>query len=274
MKLAIDSKMWTEPRFQALTARSGWSRERAIGLLVLFWHGTKEAGLAVLSKVELPMYLPVKDVDLVRDLLLQCGYLKDETPGGGYEVVGNRKILEMVTSRRKWASKGGQATWSDKNGVVSPAAKEKEEEEEEEEAGKEPMRARPTPLVLAPELAKSSKVKADTEGNRACWDAYREAFAARYRMEPGRNAMVNANVSTFVKRIGRDMAPEVIRFYLSHSDPTYIRACHPINLAVKDAHALLTQCRKGYAITTQDAVNAGRVHAVQSQLSRISSGDL
>lgn len=263
MKLAIDSKIWTEPRFLALTARSGWTREEALGVLVLFWHGTKEAGLVTLADTDIPVYIPVKDVWKARDLLLQCGYLKASGPKK-YEVVGNREVMAMVENRRKWAAKGGQAAWSDKKAPAAPNADSIVRGE-----------ASPAPaLVLASEADKPRKQKPDTEGNRACWESYREAFKQRYNVEPERNAMTNASVATFVKRVGRDVAPEVIRFYLGHSDPVYVRGCHPMNLAAKDAHGLLTQCRKGQVITPQDAINMGRMQSVQSQLSRVSAGDL
>lgn len=111
---------------------------------------------------------------------------------------------------------------------------------------------------------------ASTDSNREAWNAYREAYFHRYQVEPARNAKVNSAIKQFVSRIGPADAPEVLRFFVSHNDSFYVRQTHSVSLALRDAETLLTQWRKGKAITQADV---RRFEKSQQTLSLIDSID-
>lgn len=60
------------------------------------------------------------------------------------------------------------------------------------------------------------------------WDAYREAYQQRYGVEPLRDARTNQHLCRFIDRVGKNDAPEIARFFLTHNN----RARHPASLLV------------------------------------------
>jgi hypothetical protein len=90
------------------------------------------------------------------------------------------------------------------------------------------------------------------------FEAYREAYRARYGVDPVRNATTNSQCTALAKRLG-EAAPEVVRFYLTHNDGYYLRAQHPIGLCLSQAESLHTQWQRGVAVT------AGQVRQFENQ---------
>jgi hypothetical protein len=123
--------------------------------------------------------------------------------------------------------------------------------------------------LVSPEVA-----QCNTEANRATWNAYLQAHVSRWKVEPTRNAKVNAMVSQFVKRVGADDAPEVIKFFVNHNDGLYVKSTHSLTLAVRDAEALRTQWLRGKAITSNDVRTFERQSGFQDQLEKIQRGEI
>lgn len=132
--------------------------------------------------------------------------------------------------------------------ALKPRQEKRREDKEEEKKREEYVAAGSD----GPPLPAFSKPRPDTESNRKVWEAYREAYLERYRVEPVRNAAVNTIVSSFVKRLGASEAPEIARFYVGHNGSFYVKNMHSIAYALKDAEALRTQWLKGRAITESD----------------------
>lgn len=82
----------------------------------------------------------------------------------------------------------------------------------------------------------------------ATWTAYSEAYQRRYGVAPIRNAMVNGQLSQFVKRVGSDEAPEVARFYVGLSSAWYVQKGHPVGQMLADAEKLRTEWITGRTI--------------------------
>jgi uncharacterized protein YdaU (DUF1376 family) len=90
--------------------------------------------------------------------------------------------------------------------------------------------------------------------SEACWQAYRQAYAEVWKVEPVRNSRVNADLCRLVDRLGAAVAPLVAGFYPTHQRPLYVTARHPTNLLVRDAEALRTDY-----LTGQTTANAPQV---------------
>lgn len=96
--------------------------------------------------------------------------------------------------------------------------------------------------------------------NGTTWEAYAEAYRGRYRVEPVRNATVNAQISNLVRRLGEE-APHVVRFYLGQNRAYYLQSCHPVGLCLRDAEALRTQwANNTHVLPTQARQMEQRAH--------------
>lgn len=143
--------------------------------------------------------------------------------------------------------------------------------------GAEPPPGQPAknPPAIRPEEPKAPKAeKPDTEFQAACretWEHYRDAYAQRYEVKPVRNAKVNAHVKQLVQRLGRQEAPQVAAFYLTHNDAFYIRKAHDIGLLVSDAEKLRTECltqRKVTGLRARQEERAGTTGDIVGEILR------
>lgn len=111
-----------------------------------------------------------------------------------------------------------------------------------------------------------------SEANRACWDAYRESYFEKYSVEPTRNSTVNSQIANFVKRVGGEDAPEIVRFYLKHNDAKYLKNTHSFGFCLMDAETLRTQWMKNQPITSLDVRRFEK--KVEQSSVRISQADV
>lgn len=103
------------------------------------------------------------------------------------------------------------------------------------------------PLLHVP-ASGSSRKRASAKSapiTNSTWEAYATAYFNRYGTEPVRNATVNGQLASLVRRLGDKAAPAVAAFYVSHSENFYVRQMHPVGLLLKDAEALHTQWKTG-----------------------------
>jgi hypothetical protein len=118
-------------------------------------------------------------------------------------------------------------------------------------------------LIEPPKVRRKSRkaepAKAHGPDTGPTWDAYAEAFVARYGVEPVRNATVNAQMLRFVERIGATEAPDVARFFVaSCSSAFYVKRCHAVGVLLTDAESLHTQWATHRPITATEAAMADR----------------
>ena len=101
---------------------------------------------------------------------------------------------------------------------------------------------------------KVPKVEKTPELNKKIWESYRQEYLLRHKVEPVRNASVNAKVSQLAKRLGEE-AIDVVRFYIWHNDRFYLKNMHDIGLCLKDCESLRTQWLRGTQVTSQTVRN-------------------
>lgn len=118
----------------------------------------------------------------------------------------------------------------------------------------EPFRpAAPTAAEGGEDKAKAGE-EAMQAACRSTWQAYADAYAARYGTKPVRNAKVNANVRLFVQRLGYDEAPAVAAFYVASVNDSFVtRDCHPIGTLLQKAETYRTQWAGGRPSTDEPA---------------------
>lgn len=128
-------------------------------------------------------------------------------------------------------------------------------------------------LQLVVEAPKPRKQRAATspeqEACRATWDAYTEAYADRYGVEPVRNAKVSASIKAFVRRVGHHEAPGIARYYLSHCSAYYAKRCHDTGAMLADAEKLRTEWATQRQVTGVTARQQERAGTMLSVVNRI-----
>lgn len=100
------------------------------------------------------------------------------------------------------------------------------------------------------------------------WESYRKAYAARYGVDPVRNARTNGQCAQIGKRLGGD-APHVAEFFVGHNEGFYLKRTHDLGLFLKDAESLHTQWKRGKAVTSTDVRSFERVDSYRSQQDRL-----
>ena len=124
-----------------------------------------------------------------------------------------------------------------------------------------------SPPALQPARGGGNQAKADaeTELQAACretWAAYSLAFEQRYGVKPVRNAVVNANVKTLVKRLGYAEAPLVAAWYVRCVNEQFVvKNSHGVGVLVNQAESYRTQWARGQAVTATAAQAADKTSA-------------
>lgn len=85
------------------------------------------------------------------------------------------------------------------------------------------------------------------------WRGYSEAFYAKYKVEPQRNARVMGQLKKFVEFVGSADAPEILRFYLTCNDQWYVKNMHSVGIALSQAEKLAAGYRGARVFTTKEA---------------------
>lgn len=141
----------------------------------------------------------------------------------------------------------------------------------------EPVKPLTLPLTLSLSLSPSSNSSSSSfsnipkrpnpnkELNLSIWEAYRNAYHSRYKVDPVRNASVNSKITQLANRLGAE-AIEVIKFYLSHNDSFYLKNLHSIGLCLSNAESLRTQWLRNQPVTANDVKNFERkVNSIETQ---------
>lgn len=113
----------------------------------------------------------------------------------------------------------------------------------------------PSALPGKPARKRASKPAVDSAPT---WEAYANAYQDRYSVKPVRNASVNAQIATFIAKLGVEEAPAVARFFVGHQNGLYVSAMHPANLLVRDAEKLRTEWATGRQVTRMNGMHADR----------------
>lgn len=91
------------------------------------------------------------------------------------------------------------------------------------------------------------------------WEAYSEAYQARYDVPPVRNATVNGQLARVLGRLGGEEAPQVARWYLRSQNARYVASGHAVGLLLQDAEKLRTEWASGRQVTSYAAHQADKM---------------
>ena len=94
------------------------------------------------------------------------------------------------------------------------------------------------------------------------WESYCIAYKVRYKVDPVRNAKVNAQVKQLCKSLPLDEAPQVAEFYVFHNQEFDVRKGHDFGLLVSDATKLRTEWATGQMMTGTRAKQVDRTSSM------------
>jgi hypothetical protein len=112
-------------------------------------------------------------------------------------------------------------------------------------------------VPFQPDRRKEKRTVSESK-NAETWNAYCEAYRARYQVDPVRNATTNAQIARFVDRLGVEEAPHVARFYVAHNKSWYVQQAHATGPMLSDAEGLRTQWATGNRVTAARAQQMDR----------------
>lgn len=101
------------------------------------------------------------------------------------------------------------------------------------------------------------------------WEAYRESYHLRYKVDPVRNHKTNSMLCQLVDKLGELEAPKVAAFYLTHNKPIYVNRRHPPDLLSLDAEGLRTEWATGTKVTTRELRSVEQPDNATEQLKRV-----
>ena len=121
---------------------------------------------------------------------------------------------------------------------------------------------------LTPKSKKPARKKSKGKSS-AVWEAYREAFLSRWKVDPIRDKQTSGMLCTLVEKLSEETAAHVAAFYLTHNKPFYVENRHPVNILLRDCHGLHTQWATGMKATTGEARNAEKQDEFTAQVKRV-----
>ncbi|PIT41846.1 hypothetical protein BHC43_00285 [Snodgrassella alvi] len=102
------------------------------------------------------------------------------------------------------------------------------------------------PAVPSQQVKKSKQANPD---NVACWEAYARAYRARYGVLPASNQKTRGQVATLVKYVGKDIAPALAAFFLTHNGGWFVQCRHEFGCLLKSYQQVLTDMQRGEQMT-------------------------
>lgn len=242
-------------RFGRYVEQTQLGRAAALGKLLFFWDATRSAQIVRADRDTLVGHIDgeLAQQQRVFEALLSAGYLQADS--GGFVIWDNARALAFTQQRRASAHKGGISR-RDKL-AAKPKAR--------------PRRAKAAPAP-APAPARTPLAQAchDT------WLSYAQAYEQRTTRPPLRNQKVNSQIKQLVQRVGFDIAPQLVRFYvLRVTDAYYVKNFWPLGPLLAQAEGFVTQFELGGTVSTADVQQASATsdyHKRQQRLWDVAAG--
>jgi hypothetical protein len=130
----------------------------------------------------------------------------------------------------------------------------------------------PDSLAIAPSkpVKKAKSKKLIPEGKSVeTINAYKLAYRAKYGVDPIINATTRGQACKLVDYVGKEAAPLLAKFYLTHHAQWYVRNLHKFGLLLSDAEKLHTEMQKQEYMTETLARKADKQSHEQSVMDEI-----
>lgn len=258
-RINFDDDIESQDEFWNLMPLVSGDRDRALGMIVRFFRFAQDrfGECRVVTEAEL--------TQRGLGVMIQSGWA---VPNGdaGYQAKDAEDRFGWYL-QRKTAGKRRSNGERDDQGQFQRDTSGSPAEEERDLVPHQPLALSPAPSpVLAPapalsqneDLPSASKAERPKVETAATWEAYSVEYELRHKAEPVRNATVNSQMAAFVRRVGKERAPDVAAFFVQHNDYAYVKAMHPVGFLLRDAEKLHTEWKTGQRMTTGQARQADR----------------
>lgn len=273
-RINIEDSLFKDERFAELMLALG-SRTLALGSIVeSFILAQKHFSTTVNDRL-----IPFNEWQRIKhgDQLVVCGLA--EVRDAGVYVKGSKENFAWIIQRSEAGKNSARIKQQRKSTTVASRST--------EEHGSQPL---PLPLPLSPslplshslsqthsqKLLKTKNIKkptADKSGGSVIFDTYRLAYFNRWKVEPIRNARMNALCKQLHERLGAD-ACEVVKFYLTHNDAWFLKNQHDLGSLVAKAESLHTQWQRGQPVTSQQVRTFEKQAGNLELLEKINKGEI
>jgi hypothetical protein len=111
---------------------------------------------------------------------------------------------------------------------------------------------------LVKKMRATKEKKPKMTGAVDVFEAYSQAYFERYNTHPLRNANIMGRCVDLVKKMGKDHAIEVVKFYLNSNDAFFVKSMHDIRHVQTNYSGLSTQLKTGMTMTFDKAKGVER----------------
>jgi hypothetical protein len=103
----------------------------------------------------------------------------------------------------------------------------------------------------------------------ATWNAYSDAYHARYGVKPTWNGTVGGQLANFVKRVPVSEAPAIAANYVKNGGPNYARDRFPIGMLLMHAEKHRTDWQTKTTVSAAETRAADADVGLRNQLKRL-----
>ena len=97
--------------------------------------------------------------------------------------------------------------------------------------------------------------------NVVCWESYARAYRNRYGVLPAANQKTRGQVAMLVRYVGKEVAPSLAEYFLSHNGSWFVQCRHEFGCLLKSYQQVLTDMQRGEQMTQ---IKARQTESTQS----------
>ena len=109
--------------------------------------------------------------------------------------------------------------------------------------------------------------------NVVCWESYARAYRNRYGVLPAANQKTRGQVAMLVRYVGKEVAPSLAEYFLSHNGSWFVQCRHEFGCLLKSYQQVLTDMQRGEQMTQikarQTESTQSNYEAARSALARL-----
>ena len=119
----------------------------------------------------------------------------------------------------------------------------------------------PASQAGAPQKKTAQKKSQANPDNVVCWESYARAYRNRYGVLPAANQKTRGQVAMLVRYVGKEVAPSLAEYFLSHNGSWFVQCRHEFGCLLKSYQQVLTDMQRGEQMTQ---IKARQTESTQS----------
>lgn len=112
-----------------------------------------------------------------------------------------------------------------------------------------------------PQKKTAQKKSQANPDNVVCWESYAKAYRNRYGVLPAANQKTRGQVAMLVRYVGKEVAPSLAEYFLSHNGSWFVQCRHEFGCLLKSYQQVLTDMQRGEQMTQ---IKAKQTESTQS----------